>query len=467
MLDWSQVCWTDVLGSDFCGMSSAELEELQQAVGAYARRSLRLRSAETATELPFETEVVPWFAAGRFLVDPQVRPGAFLEYAVGDYYIQDAASMLALALSGIRPGQRVCDACAAPGGKSTGALELLDGRGLLVANEVIQSRLAILEHALCRTGFGNHLITNLDIEQLVDFCADSFDCVLVDAPCSGQSMVARGKQSMAAFSMAQIEHSSARQRRILRAAAELTQPGGRLVYSTCTFAVAENEEVVCDFLDHHPDWTALEVDELKPWASPVLPGTYRLWPHRDGCSGGFAAALVRSGSASQTAQVSLNPTKLVRPIKLGWERIDTAMASWEWLRNSTILPEASEASGRPAAFVLARKKQELHVFAEGFPQSWIERAHAGVCLAESRGDRVEPMYGAAILASGEWQAARSVDLEDALAMRFVAGEAVRLEGSPAAGWSLVRWRGRPIAWGKIVGNTLKNHLPKLLRTNLK
>src|SRR5690606_29606672 len=116
--------------------------------------------------------------------------------------------------------------------------EQLDGRGWLLANEVIASRWPILNLALERSGYGNYLVTHRDVAALERQCGAAFDCVLVDAPCTGQSLVARGKQSPAAFSATQIEHSAARQARILRSAAAMTRPGGRLIYSTCTYSFA-------------------------------------------------------------------------------------------------------------------------------------------------------------------------------------------------------------------------------------
>lgn len=241
----SDINWPYVLGPllTSANFDAVELADLETAIGQYSSRAVRIHPS-TQAALPFETEPIPWFDRGRWLNDSQCRPGAFLNYAAGDYYIQDAGSMLALALCDAKPGQWICDTCAAPGGKSSGLLEALGGSGLVVSNEVIRSRLEILELTNARTGHSNYVVVNAEVENLADMCSDVFDCVVVDAPCTGQSMLARGKQSLAAFSAKQIQHSAARQQRILRAAAELVKPGGRLVYSTCTFAFAENEEMI-------------------------------------------------------------------------------------------------------------------------------------------------------------------------------------------------------------------------------
>ncbi len=263
-IDWPRVLGPVLSGQPMecliadAGLQPDEVPELESACFSYARRAIRPRPEVRDGALPFETENVPWFERGRFIKStPEgltARPGAFLQHVVGDYYIQDAGSMLAIALCDVQPGQWVCDTCAAPGGKSTALLEALDGQGLLLANEVIRSRLGILDLTLARAGYGNHLLTNLELETLGAVCDRVFDCVLVDAPCTGQTMVASGKQSLAAFSSNQIEHSSLRQQRILRAASALVKPGGRSVYSTCAFSFAENEQIVLGFLQEHSGW---------------------------------------------------------------------------------------------------------------------------------------------------------------------------------------------------------------------
>ena len=293
VVDWHQVLGP-ILGR---ALPLSELKPLAESVVRHPRRAVRLSPQSSIHELPFEVERVPCYDAGYFLNTTDVRPGEFLHAAAGDYYIQDAGSMLALAMCELTPGQKVCDTCASPGGKSTGALEQLGGSGLLVANEVIGSRLAILNLALSRTGYANHLMTNLEVDRLSDGLGANFDCVIVDAPCTGQSMVVRGKQSLAAYSAAQIEHSSARQKRIIRAAAKLVKPGGRLVYSTCTFSYAENELIVLDFLEEQPLWAPKRWEHLARWETPGFDGCYRLWPHRDQCAGAFAATLIRSPQA--------------------------------------------------------------------------------------------------------------------------------------------------------------------------
>ncbi|MCA9206588.1 MAG: RsmB/NOP family class I SAM-dependent RNA methyltransferase, partial [Planctomycetales bacterium] len=231
-------------------------------------------------------EPIAWHPRGR-LVAKEARPPQTIAFAAGDYYIQDAGSLLASQLLKAAEGEVICDLCASPGGKSTAILEDIGDSGWLLANEAIRTRLPALEFNLARHGSPRFAVSQLDPDSLADRVGPIFDAVLVDAPCSGQTLVSRGKQSDASWSMRQVEHSAARQQRILTAAARLVRPGGRLVYSTCTFAVEENEARVEQFLAEHRGWSPFPCDELRRWQSPLLESAYRLWPHRDGCAGAF------------------------------------------------------------------------------------------------------------------------------------------------------------------------------------
>ncbi len=472
--------WSAVLGPVLCAatvspsglaLQADELDDLERGTFAHVRRAVRPRPGLAAATLPFETDRVPWFPRGRFVSNASavesVRPGAFLQYAAGDYYIQDAGSMLALALLDAQPGDWVCDTCAAPGGKSTGLLEQLAGRGVLVANEVIRSRLSLLKLALERAGYGNHMVTNLELEQLSQLCGPAFDRVLVDAPCTGQTMVGRGKQRVAAFSAAQIAHSSARQDRILRAAAGLVKPAGRLVYSTCAYSFAENEQVVMEFVQAQPGWQLQSQSGFEAWASPLCEGCYRVWPHRHGCSGAFAAVLVnQSGDSAQQAGELARQSPATLRGRYGWRELECPPQDLQGL--------VAEGEGR-----LWLGGNQLHRFDASLPDDWIGSAVAGTELASRSGElhsqRWTPSFGGAVLVGARQvppldlgESLGELALEDAQAIRYVAGESLRQVSATggarsAGGWCVATWRGRRLGWGKLAGGILKNHFPKAIR----
>ncbi len=448
--------WRATLGPLAEGMQSADIQELDECVLVRSPRSIRLSNGERVDALPFDTVPVPWFSQGRTLADNNVRPGGFLHHSAGAYYVQDAASMLAIALCDVQPGESVLDLCAAPGGKSTAIVNQLAGSGLLVANEVISSRVSTLSSALWRTGYANHLTTNLDAERLAVLMPGAFDCVLVDAPCSGQSMLARGKQSVAAFADHQVAHSAARQVRIMRAALKLVRPGGRLVYSTCTFAYQENEAIVEGMLQ---EFLACSVRKgratLEPWRSPLLDGCYRLWPGRDPCAGGFAAVIHVN---ERSDEVGEPPARLPSAKKRG-------NSKWQQLSS---LPDEVEnwysgfAGGHDPGYKFLRRQDRIQIVTASASDALIELAVAATPIAVQKGNRYEPEYASAI--QRNILPEQEVSLDDAAAVAFVAGVPVSMpSGSSGAGWCRVAWRGRPLAWGKLTGLTLKNHMPKHLR----
>ncbi len=421
-------------------LGGGEAGELSQAIGRPPRAAVRLRPGVSPAELPFATTPVPWHGGG-FFVEPNVRPGAQLNFAAADYYIQDAASLLAVALLDAQPGELICDLCAAPGGKATAILEALHARGWLLANEAVRSRLPPLTLNLARHGATRYVVSQLDPARLADFLGPTFDAVLVDAPCSGQSLLARGKQSAAAFTPAAIEHCAARQARILDAAVRLVRPGGRLVYATCTFSYAENEAQIERLLQRHHDWTSAAHHGWSAWQAGTLPGCYRLWPHRHGCGGAFAALLRRQGSAVEPAAVAGAAPKT----RLPEQALPTEFATWGRLQAGLVLGNPQQRFAWPQRPVA--------------PLSDI--AAAGPEVAFRKGATWHPAYALAMRRDGpNWCPAATRTMDDDDARAYVAGQALR---GAARGWQVAVWRGRPLGWLKGDGRTLKNHLPKPAR----
>ncbi len=432
----------------------SELQDFASALNTHGQRCIRPRVS--LAELPFETQPVPWTDRGRFLIDNQTRPGGYLHFAAGDYAIQDAASLLPITLMQLQPDQHVIDCCAAPGGKSAAILEQLDGSGLLISNEVISSRIDTLQLTLARTGYWNYMLAHHNVERLADGLSEQFDCVLVDAPCSGQSLVGRGKQSMSAFSEHQVAHSAARQQTILESAVQLVRPGGRLVYSTCTFAFAENEGIVSWLREMLPHWQPVIMPELAAWQTPGYPGCYRLWPHRDRCAGGFAAAFMRPESDSQppliqavASPASRNPSS------------HRHAKSWSATADLTIFDEWGCIVD---ASLFYAHKQQIAAFDSRMPSDWQALAHCGIEAATRFGEHWQPAYPLAVLnqsTTTPFVPHRVTQLSDQEAITYLSGTSVHRAG--VAGWQVVTWRDRPLGWAKQVGGQLKNHLPKPLR----
>ena len=211
--------------------------------------------------LPFLAERVPFTADGWYYPDdPALRPGRHPYHEAGLYYIQEASAMIPAALCPPRPGERVLDLCAAPGGKATQLAGALRGQGLLVANEIHPGRAAVLSGNIERMGIPNALVLNMEPQALAERFPGFFDRIVVDAPCSGEGMFRKEPQAVQMWSPENIALCAARQAEILRAAARMLAPGGTIVYSTCTFAPEEDEGSVLTFLREHPDFDTVMTD---------------------------------------------------------------------------------------------------------------------------------------------------------------------------------------------------------------
>ena len=248
------------------------------------------RGMEAAS--PFIEGAVPW-AEGGFYLRPGARPGASVAHWAGAFYLQEASAMLPAAALKARPGERVLDLCAAPGGKASQIALTMGGEGVLVANEVDAARARVLAANLERLGVTNALVLNETPARLAARWPGYFDAVLVDAPCSGEGMFRRDPQSREAWTDAAPRGCRKRQGEILDAAAKLVRPGGRLLYSTCTFNGEENEGSVADFLRAHADFFPEEF--ALPGLGASQGGMLRIWPHRARGDGQFAALLRRAG----------------------------------------------------------------------------------------------------------------------------------------------------------------------------
>jgi 16S rRNA C967 or C1407 C5-methylase (RsmB/RsmF family) len=436
----------------------AELPEFQVAIQNHSRRAIRLREDCLAIPLPFETDSVPWHTLGRFLVDSKIRPSTFLSYATCDYYIQDAGSLLPVALLAPKPGEWICDLCAAPGGKASAILECMNGEGVLVANEPIRSRTNSLRYLLSRTGQPNYLIAEQDPIDLARRCAGVFDAVLVDAPCSGQMMVARDKRDANAWSPKQVEHSAKRQNRILDAAIQLLRPGGRLVYSTCTFALEENEDQLLRLMEiHGSSVTSLQSESLVLWESSAMAGCYRLWPHRDHCAGGFAGGIVIGDEIITEDTPSDTNRSGHRKPRQNSARSKAKRIEWSAELQSIGVPGAIEL--RDVDSQLRMGTKSTWQCKDRFPEIF----EAPLALIHD-GKRVEPSLALALLRRSWFEPENRKSLSQNIAEAFVSGESVREEADhPNGVWSVIEWNDRPIGWARRAQGVWKNHLPSWAR----
>ena len=256
--------------------------------------------------LPFMQERVPWESEG-YYYDTDSRPGLHPYHEAGVYYLQEASAMAPVRLLDPQPGERVCDLCAAPGGKTTQIAGEMAGQGFLLCNEINPKRAKILSRNIERMGVANALVTNEHPQNLAKRLWGFFDRVLVDAPCSGEGMFRKEEAAITDWSEETVEMCAHRQSEILDSGAQLVRDGGILVYSTCTFAPQENEQVVEAFLQRHSEFSRVAVD--APWFTQVAEGSFRLWPHKLKGEGHFAAVLRKNGGSQEDVSLE-TPQKL-------------------------------------------------------------------------------------------------------------------------------------------------------------
>ena len=384
--------------------------------------------------LPFVKEPVPWEPMG-YYYDPESRPGLHPYHEAGVYYLQEASAMAPVALLDPQPGERICDLCAAPGGKTTQIAGRMAGAGFLLCNEWSPKRAKILSRNIERMGVANALVTNEDTKNLAKKLPGYFDRVLIDAPCSGEGMFRKEEAAITDWSQETVEMCAQRQAQILDNGAALVRPEGRLVYSTCTFAPEENEQAVAAFLERHPDFMPEET--VAHWFVPGENGSYRLWPHKLLGEGHFAAVLRRAGACTFDEKYPAGE-KLPKE----WEAFAKEM--------KICLP-----AGKGVRF-----GQSLYWAPMELPDlRGLRVLRSGLELGELKKDRFEPAHALAL-----WlrDAAKVQDYRwDSKEMAaYIHGETVP---SQIRGWCLVTVDGYSIGWGKGDGRILKNHYPKGLR----
>lgn len=418
------------------------------------------------------------------------RAGRHPYHAAGLYYLQDPGAMAVGAMIDPEPGERVLDLAAAPGGKATHLAARMRDTGLLVANDVNRTRALELAGNLERLGVTCAMVTSETPARLADRFGAYFDRVLLDAPCSGESMFHKSAAALADWSEASVAGCARRQDELVGEAARLVRPGGLLVYSTCTFSREENEGVVERFLAGHAEFEPVPLaavpGEEVVWSrmpregAPAGTGTataadapgpgdargvadrmgapgigdaegslrrlgVRLWPHRVAGAGHFVAAFRRvDGPPAHPHAARETASREARA------------AYMRFLRSA--YPELEREPG-----TLSVRGDELFELPTGAPATdGLRLVRAGLWAGGLRRSRFEPAHALALALPPTASPARADHpLGDDAVERYLAGHPIESAGE--GGWIPVCVDGFALGWGKRVGTTVKNHLPKGLR----
>lgn len=438
------------------------LPAMQAAYAQPLRRGLRVNTLKAAPEqlrALFPQPLIPApFSPLCFYADAPFKAGSDPLHHAGAYYMQEPSAASAVTVLAPCPGEKILDLCAAPGGKSTQIAAALGHTGLLWCNEYVPARAKILLQNLERCGVRRAVISNSDTGRLSEALPGYFDGVLVDAPCSGEGMFRKEPQALAGWSVDNIRLCAARQDTILDAAAGMLRPGGRLVYSTCTFAPEEDELAVARFLRRHPDFV-LEPIEVS-WGCPGFPaealtafgdaagiadltGCRRIFPHQGG-EGHFIARLCKREDAPGGS-----PAPYAAPARDAHR--ETARALYEDCFADT--PVGTFVTVGDTVRLLPPELPEL---------KGTGTLAAGLAVAQIAKNRLEPCHAAFAAATGaDCRRLLSLAPSDPQLAAFLHGEEIP---TAAGGYTAVAVAGIPLGFGKGSGGRLKNRYPKGLRT---
>ena len=404
---------------------------------------------------PFEITPIPWIENGFYYDGEHVQAAKHPYYFAGLYYLQEPSAMTPANRLPIEPGDKVLDVCAAPGGKATELGAKLKGKGVLVANDISNSRAKGLLKNIEVFGIGNVLVLSEEPGKLEEYFPEYFDKILIDAPCSGEGMFRKDKKMVKAWE----EHGPAffakLQRSIITQAARMLKPGGMMLYSTCTFDPEENEGTISYLLEQYPEFQIVEMKgydgfscgkpEVTESKNPDLLKTVRIWPHKMHGEGHYLA-LLKKREMHEEAPKRFTKAKAKKVPKEILDFFQDINWDMDWSR-------------------LELYSEKVYYMPEDIPNvKGIRFLRTGLYLGDYKKNRVEPSQSLAMcLKQEEYKHTVNLMAEDARVIRYLKGETLDVSDFVSLkekGWQLVLVDGYPLGWGKLSNGTLKNkYLP--------
>lgn len=440
---------------------------------------------------------VPWAKDG-YYIPKDAKPGKSLAYILGLLYIQEASAMLPAEVLAAKPGERILDLCAAPGGKSSQIAKMLNGDGLLVANDISESRARILAHNLEQQGYANTLVTHFDVNQgLPQEWYGYFDAVQLDVPCSGEGMFRRDNQAISSWEDYGPESIREIQMQLLNDASELIRAGGRIAYSTCTFNTWENEEVIVEFLESHPEFRIVDPREYLSSKDSLREGividdkhselnfAVRIWPQDNMGEGHFCTLLVKGEDYTQESLPE--KARKIKKKKKGKENHKTSgdqinlkdalKVFWDFCERNKSQDYVEKVFSREEnKYRIINEK--LYLMPVEFPElEGIHLLKSGCYLGDinTKGKRVSfnPVRTMLLPVPSEyWRFRLELDSFDERVYQLIQGETLFLEedelenlkvkGIKDQEYIAVTVEGLPLSWVKLNGRGLKNLFPRKL-----
>jgi len=438
-------------------------EEFDDYIKCYDEKrlyGLRVNTKKISVEefvkiCPFEIEPIPWIENGFYYDGDHVQAAKHPYYFAGLYYLQEPSAMTPANRLPIVPGDKVLDVCAAPGGKATELGAKLCGQGVLMANDISNSRAKGLLKNIEVFGIGNVLVLSEEPGKLESYFSEYFDKILIDAPCSGEGMFRKDHKMVKAWEEHGPEFFSKIQRSIITQAARTLKPGGMMLYSTCTFDPEENEGTIEYLLEQYPEFKILDMTQYDGFAKgkPEVTSshdssfekTVRIWPHKMHGEGHYLALLQKGNTAlnHEIVQAKSKVKKVPEEILEFFKDISWKM---DWSR-------------------LELYSEKVYYMPEGVPDvKGIRFLRTGLYLGDLKKNRFEPSQSLAMcLKAEEYRNCINIPVDDERIVKYLKGETIEVDdlvSSKDKGWELVLVNGYPLGWGKLSNGTLKNkYLP--------
>jgi len=421
-------------------------------------------------------ENVPWCKSGYYANDKISGNSPY--FHAGVFYMQEPSAMLPAEVLASKPGERILDLCAAPGGKATRIAEGMNGQGIFIANDISYDRTKALLRNIERLGIENAVILSESPERLAVRFPQYFDKILIDAPCSGEGMFRRDPSATKSWENYGTSKTTSMQRDILDRADAMLRPGGSIVYSTCTFSREEDEGMIEWFIDKYKQYRVIASGNIKGVSVDSslgqTQGSMRIWPHISKGDGHFCVHLQKSHDGFQNANVEIdkdytshlaprgNLLKAINEMKLFFTGLLTEKAYEQFLEKidcgTVLLGNKIHFHSLVPNFYDGLKMIKMG----GFPGEMINKGSdlvfspsQSLALSLSQ-DQIRP------------ERFLNLDRNDERLNRYLKGETIFLEENEAGcleeGRSLiVAVDGFPLGFAKKNSSTLKNMYPKTWR----